>query len=274
MGNHCLSNEVERLRSQAIALAGRTSDLVQRASVYHHLYAHSGGNHSFPLLAAHGALWASGYFLGGMRFGKAIASARALIGDDPAELMRRLTYFAEAFRDINRRVCVETYFIYHLTADPRFRDHAARLVPSSLLVEMDRCHAARRLGRTLADTERRDLFTSFFLWEQANIVGPSIDRAFAAFDWPLIRALALRPRIRFSYFSGQPLLFRDFSDTEERIERGLQAFDRASLHGWREVEGALCSYGLMPAMFRDDPATLFAKIMRAVPERARAAACT
>ena len=254
-------------------MAGRTGDLVQRASVYHHLYAHSGGNHCFPLLAAHGALWASGYFRSGMRFGRAVAAARAVIGADPAELMRRLTGFAEAFRDINRRVCVETFFIYRLTAERRFRDQAELLVPNSLLSQMDRCHSARRLGRTLSDRERRDLFTSFFLWEQANIVGPSIDRAFAEFDWPLIRAMALRPKIRFSYFGGQPLSFGDFRSTEERIELGMEAFDRASLQGWCKVEHALCSYGIMPPVFRADPNQFFDKIMRAVvPDGVQAAA--
>ena len=54
--------EVRLLRAWAVTLAGRTGDLAQRASAYHHLYRHSGGNHAFPLLAAHGALWASGYF--------------------------------------------------------------------------------------------------------------------------------------------------------------------------------------------------------------------
>lgn len=189
-----------------------------------------------------------------------------MIGDDPAELMRRLTAFAEAFRDINRRVCVETFFIYRLTAEPRFQDHAAHRVPTGLLGQMDRCHRARRSGRTLSDPERRDLFTSFFLWEQANIVGPSIERAFAEFDWPLIRALALRPKIRFSYFGGQPLSFSDFSSTEERIELGMKAFDRASLQGWSEVERALCSYDIMPPVFRADPNRFFEKILRAVPE--------
>lgn len=62
MGRESIDLEVERIRARATALAGTTGDLVQRASVYHHLYADSGRNHSFPLLAAHRALWASGYF--------------------------------------------------------------------------------------------------------------------------------------------------------------------------------------------------------------------
>jgi hypothetical protein len=256
--------EITRLRAEAVALAGRTGDLVQRASVYHHLYADSGGNHSFPLLAAHGALWASGYFRSGMRFGSLVARGRQLLGHDAEELMHRLSASAEAFRDINRRVCVETFFIYQLTADPRLRDEAKRLVPLHLLAAMDRCHHARTTGRTMSDVERRELFEAFFLWEQAHIVGPAINQAFATFDWPLIRHLALRPKIRFAYFGSSPLSFRDFSDTAERIEKGMEAFDRASMRGWHRVEDSLDDYGLMPSTFTADPRSFFASVRRAV----------
>ena len=51
----------DSLRSEAERLAGGLNDLAQRATVYHHLYEHSGGNHIFPLIAAHGAMWARGY---------------------------------------------------------------------------------------------------------------------------------------------------------------------------------------------------------------------
>ena len=49
-------------RREAELMAGSRSDLAQRATVYHHLFRHSRGNHVFPLLAAHGALWGKGYF--------------------------------------------------------------------------------------------------------------------------------------------------------------------------------------------------------------------
>lgn len=170
--------ELVTLRDQAVTLAGGTGDLAQRASVYHHLYAHSGGNHAFPLLAAHGALWASGYFRRGMRFGALVARAHEIGGADRAALMQALHRFAEDFRDINRRVCVETFFIYWLTARPHLRAEAERMVPPGLLAAMDHCHDVRRRGVRLVESERRKLFEAFFLWEQANIVGPSIDSAF------------------------------------------------------------------------------------------------
>ena len=39
------------LRTEATRLAGGLTDLAQRATVYHHVYQDSGGNHLFPLPA-------------------------------------------------------------------------------------------------------------------------------------------------------------------------------------------------------------------------------
>lgn len=258
------SPEIEILREQATVLAGSTRDLMQRATVYHHLYAHSGGNHSFPLLAAHGALWASGYFRKGIRFGTLVAFARSLKGDDRIALLYRLNSFAEDFRDINRRVCVETFFIYWLTARSHLREEAERIVPADLLDAMDGCHAARQRGRALSSAEHRDLFKAFFLWEQANIVKPSIEQAFAEFDWPLIHRMALRPKIGFSYFTASPLSFRNFCDTEERIEMGMRAYDKARTIGWDKVEHCLTDYGIMPSEFSVDPIRFFQSLTQTI----------
>jgi hypothetical protein len=256
---------VDSLRREATALAGSIGSLAQRASVYHHMFEHSGRNHAFPLLAAHGALWAKGYFQAGMRFGWAAAWGEAMLGADRQDLVRRLHRFADDFRDINRRVCVETYFIYHLTADRRLAGVSGKLVPPDLLDQMARCHAARRAGQALSEIERRSLFTAFFLWEQENIVGPAVERAFEEFHWPLIKALALKPRIRFAYFPRRaPLIFKSFADMDERIDRGLAAFDLAATAGWEAVEAALSSYGLMPSEFSADPARYFLTMAREV----------
>jgi hypothetical protein len=256
---------VDSLRGEATALAGNIGALTQRASVYHHMFQHSGRNHTFPLLAAHGALWAKGYFQAGIRFGLAAALGQAIFGNDRQYLVRRLHKFANDFRDINRRVCVETYFIYHLTADRRLAEVAGNIVPPSLLEQMTRCHAARRANRALSDIERRSLFTAFFLWEQMNIVGPAVERAFDEFCWPLVKALALRPRIRFAYFPRHtPLVFSNFADMDERIELGLAASNLASTAGWESVEEALSCYGLMPSEFSSDPARYFLNMARDV----------
>lgn len=254
-------HEVRDLRRQATALAGRPVDLVQRASVYHHLYTHSGGNHVFPLLAAHGALWASGYFRRGLARGAVATRVLSLFGVNGAARLAQLETLAETFRDINRRVCVETWFIYHLTARDHLAAAAQALVPPELTALMARCHAARRTGRTLSPQERRALFTGFFRWEQAEIVGPAVKEAFTAFDWPLAKRIALRPRVAFAYLPA-PLPFRSFADTAERIDKGLAAFDGGEAVGWAGVERSLSAYGIMPAAFTHDPAEHFRSVLR------------
>ena len=62
--------EYDRLIAEGVRLAGRLADVPQRAAAYHHVFFDSGRNHVFPLIAAHGALWARGYFaFGSFDFG-------------------------------------------------------------------------------------------------------------------------------------------------------------------------------------------------------------
>lgn len=60
----------QKLLDEGTRLAGSLTALSQRATTYHHLFRDSGGNHIFPLIAAHGALWARGYFAFGMKLGR------------------------------------------------------------------------------------------------------------------------------------------------------------------------------------------------------------
>jgi hypothetical protein len=251
----------EHLRGEAALLAGGINDLAQRASVYHHLFEHSRGNHVFPLLAAHGALWAGGYFRSGMKVGSALTWQHAFAPATRRDLMAGLAAFANAFRDINRRVCIETYTIYYLSDQTELLPFAERHVPPDLLEQMARCHAARRAGRQLSDAEKRSLFGAFFLWEQKNIVGPSVDAAAEEFTWKLMKWLALRPTVRFSYLpKSVSLPFKNFADMAERIERGFQAFDAGALVGWDHVEGMICKYRLMPESFFENSSRFFSNI--------------
>ncbi|MCA8908525.1 MAG: hypothetical protein KDA49_05425 [Rhodospirillaceae bacterium] len=245
-------------RREAHLMAGANGDLAQRAMVYHHLYRHSGGNHVFPLLAAHGALWAKGYFATGMRVGR-VLSLRDL--HRPAERTRKLAAlaaFADAFRDINRRVCIEVFATYQFTARYGNAPGVERYVDPLLLEALNRCHHARSHQRLLSRTDRSDLFEAFFRWEQHAVVGPSVDSAVAGFDWDRIRRLSLRPTIRFAYIPRREALrFADFADVDERIEKGLRAFEIAEDAGWTRVEGTLCRYGVLPGSFVERADTLF-----------------
>ena len=52
-----------------------------------------------------------------------------------------------------------------------------------------------------------------------------------------MNGLSRRPWVWFSYFRvGRALIFRDFADKEERVAKGLSAFDWAATKGWDVIE--------------------------------------
>ena len=254
-----LQDEYETIRSHGYALAGGLNDLAQRASVYYHLYEDSGGRNVFPLIAAHGALWARGFLRNGARAGCLLASFFS-----PAKwyarhvLMRR---FADDFLDINRRVCAEAYCAYHFTKLYGDTALARRLLPAGLLALLNQCHSARERGAPFPPENRRQLFEAFFLWEQENIASPAVAAAMARFDWPLAKWFAMRPKIEFAYFArGKGLRFSDFSSQSERIAHGLMAYDLAEQAGFRKVEAALTLYAIMPRRFFDNTRAHYARL--------------
>ncbi|MBL8829182.1 MAG: hypothetical protein JNM18_19520 [Planctomycetaceae bacterium] len=245
-----LAAAYDRWHAEAERLAGGLHDLAQRSTVYHHLFAASGRNHVFPLIAAHGALWARGYFQFGMRLGAWLSLPAIVEPGRRARLLQSLQQFADAFREVNRRVCVDTYTTFHFTA--LYGDHpsAESFVPANQLAALARIHHARRRGVELPDDEKRDVFEAFFRNEQATVVGPSVTAATESFDWPLLKLIALRPVIRFAYFPrGERLWFRNFADRDNRIANGLRAFEIATEVGWDTVEARLRDYAILPDAF-------------------------
>lgn len=260
-----LRGEYERLSAEGVRLAGRLADVPQRAAVYHHVFFDSGRNHVFPLIAAHGALWARGYFAFGMRLARLLSWQYGL---DPVQRRNQLAsveWFADVLRDINRRVCADTYASYHFTA--RYGDHpaAAEIVAPALLDSLRRVHSARRAGRELSDSEKRSVFEAHFLNEQTHVVGPTLTEALPKLRWPLVRAIAIKPLVRFSYFPrGEQLWFANFTDRDERIAKGLQAFDLAARAGWRAAADALRDYAVLPEALFADAALHFADLRQAI----------
>jgi hypothetical protein len=238
----------DRIKLKATSHAGELDELCLRARVYHRLYRHSDGNFVFPLIAAHGALWAKNYFRFAMSIGRRLAQIYALQPDIRDAHVVGLDEFANEFREINRRVCIDTYTWYHFI--DQFHDHPliAKMAPSRLLKALQRCHCARRQGFHLSKVEKEEVFDAFFLNEQETIVRPIVDRAAAKFEWKLMKNIALRPRIRFSYFK-KAFWFRNFTDTDERIERGKLAFSAAAEVGFDRTEKALMAYRVLPENF-------------------------
>lgn len=258
----------EALRKKGYALAGGLRDLSQRACVYHHMYEDSGNRNVFPLLAAHGALWASGYFRKGMLGGKVLSIQYLLTPRRLWQQLDSLRVFADKFRDINRRVCAESYAMYYYTKSHEENDFIRSVIGQDFAKALYECHRSRELGSQFGRESREELFTQFFLWEQENIVAPSVTEAYATFHWRAVKYLALRPRIEFSYFGEEhDLPFADFSSKRERVAKGIMAYRRAEEVGLLEVEKGLRCYGIMPAAFFRDPRAHYRAISRgAMPE--------
>lgn len=260
-----LQTAFDALRNDAFRLAGDLPDLTQRAATYHHLYQHSGGNHAFPLIAAHGALWARGYFQRCLQLGRILAWQYGFDSAQRQTQLGKLDDFANQFRDINRRVCIDTYTNYHFTAQFGNHPQAAQFVPPRVLETLNRLHAARLSGREMSAEEKRTIFETHFLHEQEHVVGPTIQTAVAQFDWPLVKFLALKPILRFAFFpAGRYLWFRDFSQREQRVAHGLTAFEMADQVGWQNVEAALRAYRLLPERFFANSSEYFSKLRSAL----------
>lgn len=244
--SHSLEKHWLALRAEAGEMAGGLTDLIQRATVYRQIFRDSKGNHVFPLIAAHGAMWAGGQF----RFGRRVASLlkwQSWRAADRDARMQRLDAFFNALRDINRRVCIDTYANFHFTARHGVGSEVQKFVPAELCEALGKIHHANRAGRTLTDSEREEVFVAHFFHEQEHVVGPAVQAAFDQLDWPLVRAIARRPRIRFAYFGGRNrLVFSNFASRDERIRNGRRAFQLAAKAGWRFVEQSLTKFSGVP----------------------------
>lgn len=255
-----LQARLAALRAEGEKLAGGLTQLTQRATVYRHIYRASGGNHIFPLLAAHGALWARGYFNSAQWLAEVLSWQYFWSPELRSRQLASLQTFADVFRDINRRVCADTYANFHFTAEHGEHPEAAACVSADLLTALNRMHAAQRAGRELSTAEKQEIFTAHFFNEQEHVVGPSLKAAVDAFDWPVVKFLALKPIIQFAYFpAGTWFWFSDFSRRDERIARGLQAFEIAADVGFAETEVALRKYELLPETFFSQPSEHFAE---------------
>jgi len=260
-----LTARLAHWRLEGEKLAGSLTQLTQRASVYRHIYRASGGNHIFPLIAAHGALWARGYFRWALDLGQKLSWQYALQPAYRQQQLAALDKFADAFRDVNRRVCADTYANFHFTAEHGDDPLVRQLLAAELVDALNVIHHAQRDGRTLTTAQKQAIFTAHFYNEQQYIVGPSLQAAVDAFDWPLVKFIALKPVIRFGYFpEGTSFWFRDFTNRAERIARGLQAFEVAAQVGFETVEAKLRKYAMLPDEFFTQPVEYFDSLRQEV----------
>jgi len=223
------------LTAEATALAGEPDDLMRRAAHYRELYRHSHGNFVFALLAAHGAVWAVTHFKRGRSAARLVASL--LPRAERAQKMETFETLELAFKELSQQVFIETYRAYWLTAEESVD---AERLPVGLQLALAACHDARKARRRMDHEERRALYLTFFQMEQEAVVDDCVTKAFNAFDWPLLRYLAVRPIVDFRYFgSFKWLRFQDFNDMKERVRHGVKAYAIAEQMGLENVEAAL-----------------------------------
>jgi hypothetical protein len=273
MDRATLQSRYDALKAEATLLAGDLLDIPRRALILHNLYLDSGRNHYFSMIAAHGALWASGYFEAGGSLGRLIARRYFYDPDERAYRLGLLREFAEEFRKVNRQVAIDTYANYHFTRRFGREPGVEGLITPPLLDALNRVHHAREAGKVLPPEEARRAFEQSFLCEQEITVAPGVQVAVQGFECKVMRFLCLRPLVRFAYFPGfRYLWFRNFADKDERIDRGLRAYDLAARAGWPRVERSLRYYGVMPTRLLDEPERSLAEVREALASRGRQAA--
>lgn len=223
------SKDIAALGLRAEQAAGRPEALRHRAQAYLELYEASNRACVFALVAAHGAIWASWYLV----CAKFAAMGFAVLDPTgpyrPLHRYRCFSAYVAALKEINRTVMVATYVIIHgiqeLGPDALIADE----FPPDLVRDYDRLMNAPDTDATML----RDLYHRHFLWEQDRVVSDILDTAFAQFDWPFMAQLCQRPWVWFSYFRvGKSMNFRRFTDKEERIEKGLIAYDQGAAQGF------------------------------------------
>ena len=260
------------LKSQAELLVGGLGDIQRRVAILTSLYLDSGRNHVFSQIAAHGALWAMSYFEAGGSLGRLVARRYFYNAEERGYRLGILREFSEAFRRVNRLVCIDTYTNYHFTKTYGHLPAAATIIPGELLDALNRVHHARSHNTALSPSEKRQIFEHSFHCEQEITVAPGVAAAVAGFDCRIMRALCLHPLVRFAYFPGlRYLLFRDFSNKEERIAKGMRAYDLAERVGWDHVHKSMRYYGQMPESFFTAPLDHYQQIRQEVIRTAQAA---
>ncbi|WP_010587512.1 hypothetical protein [Schlesneria paludicola] len=265
MLNERLAHSFFERQEEAHKLAGGLAALSRRATLYRHLYLASRGNHTFPLIAAHGALWSGGYFRFGMSLGSVLSWQYFGRPERRRQQQEKLVEFADVFREINRRVCIDSYVNFHFSREFGQHANASDFIPSELLDPLNRMHAAIAADRELSEREKQIVFEAHFRHEQAHVVGPTLIEAVQAFDWPLVREIALRPRIRFAYFPGRTTMqFCNFASQAERLEKGMTAFTLAAQVGWSNVDAALRLYRVLPDAYFSAPFAYFNQLRSSI----------
>jgi hypothetical protein len=243
------------IRGEATRFAGAPGDIAQRVMFHHSVYLDAKGNHAFPLVALHGALWAAGFFETTGRLGQALRARYFYSSRERESRMRMLGGFAEGFKKVNRQVFIDTYTNYFYTKYYGAHPAARGVIHPDLFAALTTMHEATHAGLALSSDQKHHVFSQALLYEQEVTVAPGIQAEVAKFDCRVLKFLCLRPLVHFSYFPrGTYLFFKNFADKNERISKAIRSYELAAQTGWKAVEGAMRSYGVLPSSYWSDPA--------------------
>ena len=153
----------EAIRNHAERLAGGPGDIPQRVALLHGIFLDSGGNHAFPEVALHGALWAYGFYERRGVVSRSIAYRYFYDADERARRAYMLFRFSQGFKEANRSVFVDTYANYVFAKRHGEAPGADEILAPALLEALNRVHEARRAGRQLRERERAEVFETALL---------------------------------------------------------------------------------------------------------------
>jgi hypothetical protein len=216
------------IRARAYLASGPLASLRIRARGYLDLYHASNGVCMFALVAAHGALWASWYLVCAKLASIVFSVIDPTCRLSPWERYRQFAAYVTVLKDINQSVMVETYVLIHTIKDLGVEAAISEGIPEDLAKDYARAMSGTKPSYDVL----RDLYHRHFLWEQERVVSSKLDDGFAVFTWPLMRSMCQRPWVWFSYFkAGASMNFRCFTDQDERVVKGMIAYDRAISFG-------------------------------------------
>jgi hypothetical protein len=242
------------IKAEAARLAGGPGDMPQRVALLHSIFEDSGRNHAFPEVALHGALWAYGFYERRGAVSRMITYRYFYDRHERARRAYMLFVFSQGFKEANRSVFMDTYANYYFTKRHGGVPGAEDVIAPELLEALNRVHHAARSSRELSPAERRQVFETSLLFEQETTVGPKVKEEVSKFDCPILTGIVLKPIVRFTYFPRLTAMrFRDFSNTDERIEKAFRSYELAERTGWPHVAECIRYHGVLPERFFADP---------------------
>lgn len=245
--------KLQALRAEAEECAGEPRSVVKRASHLLEIYHHSNGNHTFPLIALHGALWGHNF----IQFSETVLHGYFSVRwcHRPQEKQRRVSAlwcYNNSILAFNRQVFIDTWTSYYFSQEyPELTGCYDLDLPCDLIQGLQTLARANRDGISLTTETKLAVFTASLLFEQDNVAQPVSDLC-RELDWPahnrfcktLMNDLLTQPIVRFHYFPHDVCFwFENFSSREERVARAVQSFEIANQQGWNVVVDSVRSYG-------------------------------